>query len=59
MANNKGSAVLRNILKRKDEINEDNMAVVKFIKKPNGGITAYIRYDALVFEINKLKTRKS
>ncbi len=50
-----GTLLFSELLKRADEVNEDGLPVVKRIEsEPNGCDTPYLRYDAVVFELNKL-----
>ena len=44
-----GTILFTELLKRKNEINEDNMSVIKLINKNNNyGFTTYFRYDAVI-----------
>lgn len=44
--------VLKKLLERGQETNTDGMPVVKWVDKDNKGCLAYLRYDAVIYEIN-------
>jgi len=50
---NDGYKLLRDLLNKKNEVNEDSMPVAIDIDKPKGGTTCYLRHDAVVKYLNK------
>lgn len=49
-----GSLLLHDLFQVAAIKNEDEMEVIKYIDKPNGGSVAYVRYDAVVNKLNSL-----
>jgi len=49
-----GSLLLLDLFQVAGIKNEDGMAVIEYIDKPNGGSVAYVRHDAMVNKLNSL-----
>jgi len=53
-----GTLLLSRLFEIANDKNEDGMPVIKVLDKPNGGTIPYIRYDAMVKELNNLLKTK-
>lgn len=49
-----GTLLLTELMKRADETNLNGHPVIRDIEDKSGGSTKYVRYDAMVYELNKL-----